>query len=43
MENNQFRKFHIKYHTCYCLHDIIELQDFDTDNVLINKKSHENI
>ena len=43
MENNEFRKVGIKYHTYYYFHHIIELEDFDTDNILINKKSHENI
>ena len=29
--------------TCYQFNDIIKLEDFDIDNILINKKSHENI
>ena len=28
---------------CYYFYDIIKLEDFDLDNVLIDKKSHENI
>ena len=30
-------------HTFYYFDDIIKLEDFDTDNILINEKSHENI
>ena len=43
MENNEFKKVCIKNRTCYCFDDIIKLQDFDIDNILIDKKSHENI
>ena len=28
---------------CYYFNDIIMLEDFDLDNILIDKKSHENI
>ena len=28
---------------CYYFDDIIELEDFDLDNILIDEKSHENI
>ena len=28
---------------CYYFYDIIKLEDFDLDNVLIDKKSNENI
>ena len=34
---------HIKNCTCYYLNDIIKLGDFNLDNILIDKKSHENI
>ena len=43
MENNEFKKVRIKYRTCYYFDDIIKLEDFDLDNILIDKKSHENI
>ena len=33
----------IKNHTCYYFDDIIKLEDFDLGNILIDKKSHENI
>ena len=29
--------------TCYHFGDIIKLEDFDIDNILIDEKSHENI
>ena len=31
----------IKSHTCYYFDDIIKLEDFDIDNILIDEKSHE--
>ena len=40
MENNEFKKVPIKNRTCYYFDDIIKLEDFDIDNILINKKSH---
>ena len=43
MENNEFKKVRIKNRTSYCFNDIIILEDFDIDNILIDKKSHENI
>ena len=43
MENNEFKKARIKNRTCYYLDDIIKLEDFDLDNILIDKKSYENI
>ena len=43
MQNNEFKKVHIKNRTCYFVDDIIKLEDFDFDNILIDKKSHENI
>ena len=33
----------IKSHTCYYFDDIIKLEDFDIDNILIDGKSHKNI
>ena len=43
MENNEFKKGHIKNCTCYYFHDIIKLEDFDFDKILIDEKFHENI
>ena len=43
IENNEFLKNCIENHTCYYFDGIIKLEDFDLDNILIDKKSHENI
>ena len=43
MENNEFKKVPITNRTCYYFDDIIKLEDFDLDNILIGEKSHENI
>ena len=36
-------KVRIKNRTCYYFDDIIKLEDFDLDNILIDEKSYENI
>ena len=43
MKNNEFKKVCIKNPTCYYFNDIIALEDFDLNNILINEKSYENI
>ena len=43
MENNDLKKVRIKSRTCYYFDDIIKLGDFDLDNLLIDRKSHESI
>ena len=43
MENNELKKVRIKNRTCYYCDNIIKLEDFDSDNILIDKKSHKNI
>ena len=43
MENNEFKKVRIKSRTCFYFDDIIKLEDFDLDNILIDEKSHKNI
>ena len=43
MENNELKEVRIKYRRCYYFNDIIKLEDFDLDNILIDQKSHENI
>ena len=43
MENNELKKICIRNRTCYYFDDIIKLEDFDLDNILIDKKIHENI
>ena len=42
MEKNEFKKVGTKNRTCY-FDDIIKLELIDFDNILIDKKSHENI
>ena len=42
MENNEFKNFRIENRTCYYFDNIIKLEDFDLDNVLIDEKFHEN-
>ena len=43
MKNNEFKKDRIKNGTSYYFDDLIQLEDFDTNNILIDEKSHENI
>ena len=43
MENNEFYKVRIKNRTGYYFNDVIKLEDFDFDNVLIDNKSYENV
>ena len=43
MENNEFKKVCIKNRTCYYFDDVIKLEDFEIDNILIDEKSLQNI
>ena len=43
MKNNELKKVCIKNRTCYYFDDIIKVEDFDLDNILIDEKSHKNI
>ena len=43
MKNNKFKNIRLKNRLCYYFHDIIKLEDFDFGNILIDKKSCENI
>ena len=43
MENNELEKVRIKNRTCYYFNDVIKSEDFGLDNILIDKKSQENI
>ena len=43
LENNELKKVHSKYCTCYYFDDIIKLEDFNLDNIIIDEKSHKNI
>ena len=40
MESNyKFKEIDIKNRACYYFDDIIKIEDFDLDNILIDKKS----
>ena len=39
MKNNEFKKVLIKNRTCYHFDYLIKSEDFDLDNILIDKKS----
>ena len=41
--NGKLKEVDIKNHTCYYFDDIIKIEDFDYDNILINQKSYKNI
>ena len=43
MESTEFKKVCIKNRKCYYFDDIIKLEDFNLDKILIDKKSNENI
>ena len=43
MEINEFKKVCIKNLTSYYFDDIVKLDDFDIDTILIDEKSQENI
>ena len=44
MENNdKLKEIDIKNCTCYYFDDIIKIEAFDFDKILINEKSYENI
>ena len=40
MENKEFRTVCVKNRTCYYFDDITKLEDFDSDNIFIDEKSH---
>ena len=39
IENNHFKNAHIKSPACHYFYDVIRLDSFDFDNILIDKKS----
>ena len=43
MENNGFKNVCVKNRTCYYFDEWIKLEDFEIDNILIDKKSQETI
>ena len=42
-KDNEFKKVGIKNRTCYYFDDIVKIEDFDFDNILLEEKSSENI
>ena len=43
MKHNEFQKVIINNQTCYSFDGIITFEDFDSNNILLHKKSYENI
>ena len=42
MESNyQLKEINIKNHACYYFDDIIKIEEFEVDNILIDEKSYE--
>ena len=38
--NNKLKEINIKNWTCYYFDDIMKIDDFDFDNILINERSY---
>ena len=44
MENNdELKKIEIKNRSCQYFNDVIEIEDFDLDNILKDEKPYENL
>ena len=43
VKNNKLKEVCIKNCTCRYFNDIVKLEDFDLDNILIHENSHGNI
>ena len=41
--NDELKEIDLKSRTCYYFDDIIKIEDFDFDNILIDEKSYGNI
>ena len=41
--NDELKKINIKNCACYYFDDILKIEDFDIDNILIDEKSYKNI
>ena len=41
--NDKSKEINIKHHTLYFFKDIIKIEDFNFDNILLDEKSHGNI
>ena len=42
-ESNELREIHIKNCTCYYFDDIIKIEDFDFDNIIIDEKLYKKL
>ena len=40
--NDKLKENDVKNRKCYCFDDIIKIEDFDLDNILIDEKSYGN-
>ena len=40
---NNLKEINIKNHTCYYFDDVIKIEDYDFDNILLDEKSYKNI
>ena len=40
---DELNEIYITNRTCYYFNDVIKIEDFDFDNILLDKKSYENI
>ena len=38
---NKLKEINVKNHSCYYFDDIIKVEDFDLDDILIDEKSNE--
>ena len=41
--NDELKQINIKNCACYYFDDILKIEDFDIDNILIDEKSYKNI
>ena len=42
-ESNELKEIHIKNCTCYYFDDIIKIEDFDFDNIIIDEKLYKKL
>ena len=43
MESNELKEIDIKNRACYYFHDLIKIEDFDFDNILIEERLYKRI
>ena len=41
--NDKFKNIRIKSRPCYYFNNIIKIEDFDLDNIVIDEKPYENV